>query len=477
MNNLNYKRNLNLTRNNEQNQLSTNLINTFSLKPISLIIPQDINVTEILKNMIEKININKDKFFKYKKLTQSEKIKRKTIIESMKNFLIGNRIKCSVLYSSIFLFDILILKNKYKELSYEELALGALILSVKFSNEYNIFNPNKKSIIFNFNEYSFSESAEIEIICIQILEYKLDFYHPIHFMEFLLLNGIIFNTDQISNEESCKVYSSALNILEYIMYINNNYLKYHPFYISCSIVCLCRENSNLEIWPFILSHVFNIEFSMFKEVFDFISAYYKSKNRNNNSLLSPSIKPITRTNSYNFNINHNENKIYNNNNNNNYIDSINFNSPQKLENLKNEEKYKTPIKPISSQNNLVINLNLKPESNTKTNSPSKIIRILSHLHRASYTDNKKIEKRNYFNNSNKKQLLYYWQNYDKFEKEVNSDEPTMENSKRESLAYLSSEKVNKPNNIALFKTNNFRQSSKFINVNNSIPKFSYIKLK
>ena len=54
----------------------------------------------------------------------------------------------------------------------------------------------------------------------------------------------------------------------------------------------------------------------------------------------------------------------------------------------------------------------------------------------------------------------------------------MENSKRDSLAYLSSEKVNKTNNISLFKMNNFRQGSKFINVNNnSITKFSYIKLK
>ena len=468
MNNPNYKRSsLNLTRNNEPNQFSINPINTYSLKPISLIIPQDINVKEILKNMMKKLNFGGDKFYQYKKLTQSEITNRKTMIESMKKFLIENRIKCSVLYSTIFLFDILINKNKNKELSYEELALGALILSVKFSNEHNLFKSNKKNIFFNNNEYSFSESAEIEIICIKLLEYKLDFYHPIHFMEFLLLNGIIFNTDQINTEESYKVYSSALNILENIMYMDNKYLKYHPFYISCSIVCLCRENSNLEIWPFIFLHVFNIEFSMFKNVFDFISANYKSKNRNNNNnnnnnILSPSIKPITRTNSYNLNINLNEKKLYINNN--NYIDSMNFNSPQKLENTKEEEKYKTPIKTISSQNNLVINLSLKPENSKNANSPSKIIRILSHLHRASSTD-KKFEKRNYFNNSNKKQLLYYCQNYDKFEKEVNSNEPTMENSKRESLAYLSSEKVNKPNNIGLFKMNNFRQGTKFINVN------------
>ena len=304
MNNPNYKRsNLNLTRNNEPNQFSINPINTYSLKPISLIIPQDINVKEILKNMMKKLNFGGDKFYQYKKLTQSEITNRKTMIESMKKFLIENRIKCSVLYSTIFLFDILINKNKNKELSYEELALGALILSVKFSNEHNLFKSNKKNIFFNNNEYSFSESAEIEIICIKLLEYKLDFYHPIHFMEFLLLNGIIFNTDQINTEESYKVYSSALNILEYIMILNNKYLKFHPFFISCSIVSLCRENSNLEIWPYILSHVFNIQFSMFKDVFNFVSVSYKSKNRNNyninnnNKLLSPSLIHVSRKNS------------------------------------------------------------------------------------------------------------------------------------------------------------------------------------
>ena len=167
MNNPNYKRSsLNLTRNNEPNQFSINPINTYSLKPISLIIPQDINVKEILKNVMKKINFGGDKFYQYKKLTQSEITNRKTMIESMKKFLIENRIKCSVLYSTIFLFDILINKNKNKELSYEELALGALILSVKFSNEHNLFKSNKKNIFLNNNEYSFSESAEIEIICI-----------------------------------------------------------------------------------------------------------------------------------------------------------------------------------------------------------------------------------------------------------------------------------------------------------------------
>ncbi len=463
MNIQNYKRNnQNLTRNNDSNHYSIKPINTFSLKPISLIIPQDIDVKVILKNMMEKTKTKNDKYYIYKKLSQSEQIKRKTIIESMKKFLIENRIKCFILYSSIFIFDILISKNQNNDFSYDEIGIGALILSVKFNNEYNnIIYQNKKTLYFNYNEYSFSEIAEIEISCLQILEYKLDFYHPIHFMEFLLLNGIIFNTDKINTEESYKVYSSALNILEYIMILNNKYLKFHPFFISCSIVSLCRDNSNLEIWPYILSHVFNIQFSMFKDVFNFVSASYKSKNRNNyninnnNKLLSPSLIPVSRKNS-NLNVTDN----------NSYVNNINFNSPNKYnENKKEEEKYKTPIKLINSQKNFVINLSVKQDNK---NSPSKILKVFSHLHRASSTD-KKLEKSTNINysNSNKMQLLYYCNNYSKFEKEVNSNEPTMENSKRENLIYLSNEKVKEPNNIGLFKMNNFRQGSKFINVNKS----------
>ena len=97
MNIQNYKRNnQNLTRNNDSNQYSIKPINTFSLKPISLIIPQDIDVKVILKNMMEKTKTKNDKYYIYKKLSQSEQIKRKTIIESMKKFLIENRIKCFI---------------------------------------------------------------------------------------------------------------------------------------------------------------------------------------------------------------------------------------------------------------------------------------------------------------------------------------------------------------------------------------------
>ena len=427
MNNPNYKRSsLNLTRNNEPNQFSINPINTYSLKPISLIIPQDINVKEILKNMMKKLNFGGDKFYQYKKLTQSEITNRKTMIESMKKFLIENRIKCTILYSSIFLFDMIYSKKQNNILSLEEIALGALILSIKFNNEYNIIFKNKKGIFFNMNEYSFSKFAEIEILCLQILEYKLDYYHPIYFMEFLLINGIIFNTDLINNEESYKVYSSALNILEYIMIENNKYLKYHPFYISCSIVCLCRENSNLEIWPFILSHVFNIQFSNFKEVFEFISSLYKNKN----NIISPILCPVGRNNSF-------------------HINKTN------IENSKEEEKFRTPVK-TNTKNSFVINLSINQDKQ-KINNNSTIIKILSQLHK---TNNKNNESLNY---SNKKKLLNYYNQMN--DKDSISNESMIDNVKKENLLYLSNQKNKENTNVGLFKNYYFKEGGKYLNIN------------
>ena len=423
----NYKRNnIILNRNNDSNQISLKPINTFSLKPISLIIPQDIDVKEILKNMLEKINKKGDNFYIYKKLNQLEEINRKNIIESMKKFLTENRIKCTILYSSIFLFDMIYSKKQNNILSLEEIALGALILSIKFNNEYNIIFKNKKGIFFNMNEYSFSKFAEIEILCLQILEYKLDYYHPIYFMEFLLINGIIFNTDLINNEESYKVYSSALNILEYIMIENNKYLKYHPFYISCSIVCLCRENSNLEIWPFILSHVFNIQFSNFKEVFEFISSLYKNKN----NIISPILCPVGRNNSF-------------------HINKTN------IENSKEVEKFRTPVK-TNTKNSFVINLSINQDKQKISNN-STIIKILSQLHK---TNNKNNESLNY---SNKKKLLNYYNQMN--DKDSISNESMIDNVKKENLLYLSNQKNKENINVGLFKNYHFKEGGKYLNIN------------
>jgi hypothetical protein len=245
-------------------------------------------------------------------------------------------------------------------------------------------------------------------------------------MEFLLINGIIFNTDLINNEESYKVYSSALNILEYIMIENNKYLKYHPFYISCSIVCLCRENSNLEIWPFILSHVFNIQFSNFKEVFEFISSLYKNKN----NIISPILCPVGRNNSF-------------------HINKTN------IENSKEEEKFRTPVK-TNTKNSFVINLSINQDKQ-KINNNSTIIKILSQLHK---TNNKNNESLNY---SNKKKLLNYYNQMN--DKDSISNESMIDNVKKENLLYLSNQKNKENTNVGLFKNYYFKEGGKYLNIN------------
>ena len=89
------------------------------------------NIKEILSNinndLKEQISLNF-----YRQLTQREKTRRRIFIDAIKNYILINRIKDSIIYPSIYLYDILI-KNNNTSLSLEKLSLGAIILSVKFN--------------------------------------------------------------------------------------------------------------------------------------------------------------------------------------------------------------------------------------------------------------------------------------------------------------------------------------------------------
>ena len=85
------------------------------------------NIKEILSNinndLKEQISLNF-----YRQLTQREKTRRRIFIDAIKNYILINRIKDSIIYPSIYLYDILI-KNNNTSLSLEKLSLGAIILS------------------------------------------------------------------------------------------------------------------------------------------------------------------------------------------------------------------------------------------------------------------------------------------------------------------------------------------------------------
>ena len=238
------------SQNNENKKLKDYI--PCSIKPNYLIIPKDINVRNIFLNMNKNYK-NENNINYYKSLTKKEKFKRLKYIEIIKNFILYHQIKNSILLNTIFFLDILIYKNNNEDdnkskiiLNLEQLCLGALILSIKvnYKTYYNF--SNKKFIHFNGKEFSSEELLKIELYCLLLLDYNLNYIQPINYIELFFLNGIVFTNDIILTKDSTLVYNNVLILLEEVMKINNSYLNYNFFHISCSIISFCRKKFLLE---------------------------------------------------------------------------------------------------------------------------------------------------------------------------------------------------------------------------------------
>ena len=256
---------------------------SFSIKPIAYNIPNDICGKDIFLKMIE-LTKDENHLILYKKMTNKEKSKRNYIIGLMKDFIHNNKINYKILYSAIFFFDILL--NINSELSIEQIGLGSLIIVSKFFYEKHCNIRNQIFRNFGKKEVSSEEINIIEIKCLKILNYKLNYIQPIFFLDLLFLNGIVFTTDNIKTEDSTKVYNLSLKLLEYSMEINNEYIKYHPFSFCCGIIALCRKKYNLHKWHESLEKTFQISFEDFSDIYYILKDHYKDmKNQNNEQTL------------------------------------------------------------------------------------------------------------------------------------------------------------------------------------------------
>ena len=243
----------------------------YSVKPVFCIIPRDLNLKDIFIQLTHSTFMlyNENKI--YIKLSKEQIIKRKYIIESIKRFIVNHQIKYKILYNIIYLFDILICYNdKIKIISgLEKLGMGSAILMIKFIREEFMMIPlNKFQSLYENNEYTINQLQEIEVICLKLIDYYMNFPTPLSFMELLLLNGVVFSTDNIKDEISHKIYNMIFIILEKIMLMSNEYIKYNPLYLSCCIVAYCREYYDIEKWPKILSRVFDVNQLYFDDIYN-----------------------------------------------------------------------------------------------------------------------------------------------------------------------------------------------------------------
>ena len=473
------------------NEKGKTISESIPIKPHQNIISNDINLHKIfLVQKASSQNINK--IFDIKYNNNMLNLNRRKILYKIKEFLYLYNIDYKIYYKTILLYDIILIENENKKfLSNDEIALGALVLSVKFNYIENKMISIKKFLnLYDNRIYTLEHLIKIERICLYLAKYHLTYNSPMCFLEFFFINGIIFNTDFIKEDNVNKLYNKVEIILEKIMEESNNYLKYNFFYLICSIVAYVRENFELEKWPTPLQKIFGIDFINFKKEYDSLflknnkgNIYFNNnkeiiikgnnntillnfQNRNNNNTLSKSTSNFNLYQKKSHNLNNKYcNNIINININNFSVDNNDVNSYLFKKSHKQEKSFdRFSLKKNDSHLKLFRWFNSKKISDSNINIKDKnpgLKLIQNYIFKNSRNDinnqdkNKNQSKTAYCSPEKNIKIKKYLKNKNIY------DEMEEENSKS------SNELNNESNKIILDKRKNYNFSSRF-KLNNNI---------
>ena len=261
------------SNNNRQNQFQ----NIRPLKTPKYNITKDIQIQffEIFKSMKREVDQSFPAMPKKVDLSSSEKVMRSNLIIEIKNFINKYKLSQTCYYSSIYLLDKLLAKKI--KLKIYEIGIASLILSAKFyDSERNLPSINKFQEILKSNQkMSLSRIFEIEIFCLNKLNYKMTSPETYNFINIILMYGIIFNTDSNKRKLNSYIYHLPLQIYDEIIYANTDYLQFHPLLLAYSCIAISRDIYKLDKWIPLLEKVFNISFYDFEEVYQFVYDLYK----------------------------------------------------------------------------------------------------------------------------------------------------------------------------------------------------------
>jgi len=293
-------------------------------------INNEINIKDILNNMLIRTNkIYESLQFNALnlKLDNEDFSKRTKIIKNIKDFIELNIVfknnsninEDNIICDTIYFFDLLIIQNKKYQLlsTLEKLGLGALILVIKFNKLHEKIFVKKYKSIFDNKYMTLEEINKIEISSLKLMNYYITQPNPINYIYFLYENIFMNN--------KCKtmkfIYKLMILILKNIMFFSNNYLKYHPFYLSCFIIKYCFEQNKIDGFQKNFIDFFDINMRLYRTL-------YEEFLKNNNN----QIKNINRK------------KLYQNNNENNNTEkkmkSIDIIKEEKLNDINNYTSFK-----------------------------------------------------------------------------------------------------------------------------------------
>ena len=181
-------------------------------------------------------------------------------------------------------------------ISAELVAVSCLVLTVKF-DEIDAVAPDLnffRTINYGSKSKFSCEPEEIlhcELLSLKLLDYRLNYMTPYHFVNFLFANGIVFKDEVLktnieedsSNEINVnvnkyeKIYESAKEALflfvEGKLQVNleEDYLYYTSVEIACACIALGRSLYLEIIWDQRLEKTYEISYEDFSDCFELIN--------------------------------------------------------------------------------------------------------------------------------------------------------------------------------------------------------------
>lgn len=268
----------------------------YSLKPLKYSIPKDVCAIEIMQTMKSNKSLTiKNAFLK---MTPIEKNQRRIYIEKLKLFIICENFPYAIVSYSIYFMDILI--SKKSPIPIEHIFIGSMLLAIKY------YSINTRLLLLRRIQkfmkdtcgviYTIEELNQIEIYCLKQLEYKLNWVHASHFIQLLLLNGVLFNIDTLNKTDpvNSNIYDLIYTMLD-TLYEGDKYFSQDPFHLSCACVAVAREIYGFTPWSIILEKVCSISLFQFDYCFDFVKEYYTGQKQNQTPQKQHYVKKIILT--------------------------------------------------------------------------------------------------------------------------------------------------------------------------------------
>lgn len=254
-------------------------------------LPEEVSIQAISKSLINKcahqIQFKSSQFIINGKENREDKDRnrnRDIAIEKIRRAITKFSFTQSSFYFAIQLMDIIIEKLAIK-VNIDNIAIGSLILAVKFNENYNDI-CSIKSIQSSFKlkfHYSNDLLRELEMLCLKCINYDLFIVSPYTALEHIISRGIVFPSD-FPNEpiKELKIHltTESRKLLEKIIRKAHMYIKYNPFLLAMSIICFIRDRNYMPMWNEVFTSFYSITLRNILECYLFIESIILNTNSN-----------------------------------------------------------------------------------------------------------------------------------------------------------------------------------------------------